>query len=486
MRDTVYSLASWVEPTLLWYFILINTIYGLLLVLGAFGFYSRYRELKIEDLTPILQSESLPEIAFLIPAYNESGNILANIYNILDLSYRYKKIVVINDGSSDDTMSVLTKALELIAIPQFFAETLPTQKIRSLYRSKLHPSVIIIDKEHGKKYDALNAGINCIDSPFFITLDADTFLDSGTFEALVRPILTYPETVAAGASVRIRNGCTLSYNRMATTNFPSNYLPAMQSLEYLRAFLARQGWNYINGNFIISGAFAIFPRSLVIKAGGICPSVAEDMEIIVRLHRVMKESDTPYRIFYIPDPLAWTEGPSTLQKLGKQRTKWHFGLLETLWYHKKICFNPRYGLFGFFVYPFWLIGEALEPVVEIFAWGWVTLTLFLGLLHLPFFLLFVGSSLLLTFLYSIFCLFVEDLTWGKFSSVKSMISLTLYSALENLGYRQLTVWWRLRAFGQFFQEFGKICADGKMVRKLVSACLIKRPLETQFLELPKE
>ncbi len=458
---------SWLEYAFLAYFGLINLYYICFLILGSCKTFFRIQEVREEDTSGILSSNSLPEILFVIPMFNERETILPCIYNLLNLSYRYKQIIVVNDGSDDDTLDIVRQALDLVEIPKYYADAIPTQPVRTVFRSRTHPEITVIDKVRGRKFDAVNAAINAVPTPFFVVLDADTFVDNAGFEALVRPILTSPDTIAVGASVRILNGCTLDFNRISTASFPREFLPAMQALEYLRAFLLRQGLDTINAVFIIAGVFSIFPRDLILKAGGFCSSAGEDVEIILRLHRMMHEANIPYKIAYLPDPIAWTVAPSTVAKLRKQRMRWHLGLLESIWYHKRVFYNPRYGAFGLLGYPFWVFGEALEPIAEVSAWTYVAVTAALGILNMPFLVLLLALSFGFTALYTFFCLFLEELSFRKYPSLRSLAMLVLCNFVENVGYRQLTLWWRLCSFVQFFRNFRQIEADRRTVNALV-------------------
>ncbi|MBF8263783.1 MAG: Glycosyl transferase [Parachlamydiales bacterium] len=466
MRHLILMIAHWTNPFFLWYFTSINVIYTVFMIIGAFGILSRRKELAAEDLTELLSSESMPEFTFVIPVYNESENVLNTIFNLLNLTYRYKKLVIINDGSIDKTFDILLKSLELIKIPQYFENRLPTQKIRAVYQSKLHPEIIVLDKDHGGKFDAQNAGVNALRSEYFISVDADTFIEDAGFEALIRPILTSPETIAVGAGVRIVNSCTIEYHRITTARFPQKFLPAFQEIEYLRSFMLRQGLSSINGVFVIAGAFGVFSRHLILQVGGYCNSVSEDMEIIIRLHHYMKKFRLPYKIEYLPDPVAWTIGPSTLKSLGKQRSSWHFGILESLWHHKRLFFNPFYGFFGLFIFPFAVICEAFEPVVECIAWIYVLITLSLGLLNVHFLLLLLMVSFGYTIIYAIFCLLLEELSFRRYPSMRNLLALLGSNLVENIGYRQITVYWRLRGFWRFFKEIGRIRKESKRLNKL--------------------
>lgn len=458
---------SWIEPLFLWYFVSINAFYSLFLSLGAIAIFRRKKELAEEDFMPLLRSESMPDILFIVPMYNESTHAIPNLYNLLNLSYRHKQIIAVNDGSEDDTLPLLQKTFDLIPMPKYYSDALSTRPIRALYQSRSHPEIRVIDKEHGGKFDTLNAAINASKTTFFIALDADTFLDDAGFEALIRPMLTSPRTIAIGASVRLINGCTLHFQRITTAQFPQELLPAFQGLEYLRAFLLRQGLDCINGNFVISGAFAIFPRDLIIQIGGFCSSVAEDLEIIVRLHRIQREQGHAYKIQYLPDPVAWTTAPTSLSALGRQRTRWHRGLLEALWYHKRLFFNPRYGIFGLVSIPFGILAEAFEPFVELCAWLYVAITWFQGTLDVAFFVLLLLASFGYTFLYSLFALFLEECSFHKYPSLRSLCMLLLSNCLENFGYRQMTLFWRLRGWWHFMQRFASIRRDARQMQALI-------------------
>jgi cellulose synthase/poly-beta-1,6-N-acetylglucosamine synthase-like glycosyltransferase len=464
INETTPSPLEW---SFFWYFMSINIVYSVLLLLGAVSVYLRRKELSVENFTNLLHSNCLPEITCIVPMYNEEKNIRLCIQSILNLSYRYKQIIAVNDGSTDNTMEVLIKTYDLVSIPQFFKTTSPTQSIQGVYRSKTFPELIVIDKLHAGKYDTVNVGVNACENPYFIAIDADVFIDNAGFEALIRPILAYPESVAIGGTVRIKNGCTLDFNRIDTARISFKFLPLFQGLEYLRSFLQRQGWNYFGGNFVIAGAFSIFPTALISKIGGLSSSVAEDMEIVVRLHHVMKKEKKPYKIFYLPDPIAWTEGPSTLNSLGRQRTRWHLGLLETLWIHKGMCLNPRYGLYGCFNYPFWVWGEAIEPVAEGIGYVLIITAWILGFLNVPFAILLFLITLGFTFVYSLLCLLIEELSFKKYISFKTVMMMFFLGLVENCGYRQFTVYWRVRSFFRFFKNFRKIQKESKRIQKLM-------------------
>lgn len=463
----VLTFQSSIEFFFIAYFSFINVLYTIFLLIGFANVAVRVREINEDDIEHLLKSDSLPSIMFVFPIYNEGEHIISNLENILSLTYRYKQIVAVNDGSTDNSLQLIKDKYELIEVPKYYQDQLPTKEVKQVYQSKSHPDFIVIDKENGGKFDAINSAINAVDSELFVVLDADTYIDNHRFMYLVRPILTSGITIAVGASIRIMNGCDIEYNRIKTTKFPQNFLPAAQSLEYLRAFCLRDGLDVFNFNFIVSGAFSIFPRELVADIGGFSPTKGEDVEIIVRLHRFMLERGERYKVKYFADPVAYTLAPTKLNDLSDQRTRWHLGLLEAFWCHRRICFNPKYKAFGIFGFPFWIICEALEPLLEFLGIVYIITAISMGVLHTTFFLLFIAVTIGYTALYTIFALFVEEFSFREFPSLRSLTMLLIANFVENIGYRQFTLYWRLKGFIQFFKRRKEVKAFSSFVNDLV-------------------
>ncbi|MEC7838719.1 MAG: glycosyltransferase [Chlamydiota bacterium] len=467
MELTNFEIAYWsIGLAFFVYFAVVNILYAILTMLGAYNTYKEYNELRREDLTKIIKSNSLPEISFVIPAFNESKNILSAVKSLLEISYRKKEIVIVNDGSDDDTLKVLIDYLELETCPVYFEEILASKPIRGVYKSRRYPEIVVVDKENGKRFDAINVGINSCSNPFFITIDADTIIDDEMFEAVIEPIFTHPETIAVGAGVRINNGCEVGYHKILTKDFPKSYLVAMQSLEYLRSFLMRQGWNYTGGNFCIAGAFAVFSREAVIRVGGFAPTFANDLEIVVRLQRYYKQNHLPYHIHYLSEPVAWTKSPKTYKHLAHQRFLWQRGTLESMWFHRAMFFNPDYGGFGCFVLPLAFLGEVFEPVVELLAYFFIAIGYYFGFLSLHAILVIFLISWGCTLIFSLFALIVEECSFRKYRSFSSIIKLCTYAFVENIGYRQMTIYWRVKGFIGFFKRFDEIKQDSKNINRV--------------------
>jgi cellulose synthase/poly-beta-1,6-N-acetylglucosamine synthase-like glycosyltransferase len=474
MYEFYYFISYWLDPFFLLYFGTINIFYTILLTLGAIKIYKRHKEIEEEDFTSLLQSSSMPEITFIVPAYNEADNIQSLVDNLANLSYRYKRVIVVNDGSVDATMEILFDNFNLVPIPKHYEETLPTKPIRQVYRSLTYPEIIVIDKENGTKHDALNAGLNLCETHYFILIDADTYVDNTVFESLIRPILSSPETIAIGGTIRIRNGCTLEYNRVNPDTIPMTYVTSMQTIEYLRSFIMRQGWDYLGGNYVISGAFSVFSTELVKELGGYAPTVAEDLEIVLRINRALIAADIPYKSAYLPDPVAWTEGPSTLKELSNQRYNWHRGTCESVWFNKCMFMNPKYRSYGLVVFPFLVLAEAVEPLVEILGYIYIIVGLWLGLIGKVYISMLFMTVWGFGILYTIACILIEDLTYRKYTGRKELFKLIYYTIIESFGYRQMSLYWRFRGFVVFCWRYKMNNKIARAIKKLVDRFLKMR------------
>lgn len=473
MQEFYYSISYWLDPFFLIYFATINAFYTVLLTLGSIKIYKRHKELEEEEFTSLLQSSSLPEITFIVPAYNEADNIKSLVDNLSSLSYRYKRVIIVNDGSRDSTMDILLANFNLVPIPRHYEEVLPTKPVREVYRSLSHPEVVVIDKENGTKHDALNAGLNFCQTRYFILIDADTYVDNTVFESLIRPILTSPETIAIGGTIRIRNGCTLEYNRVNPDTIPLSYVTSMQTIEYLRSFIMRQGWDYMGGNFVISGAFSVFSTELIKELGGYAPTVAEDLEIVLRINRALIAAGIPYKSAYMPDPVAWTEGPWTLKELAHQRYNWHRGTCESVWFNKCMFFNPKYKTYGLFVFPFLVLAEALEPFVEFIGYIYIIIGLWFGLIGKVYISLLFFTVWGFGILYTIGCVLIEDLTYRKYTQRRALLKLIYFSIIEVVGYRQLSLYWRLKGLFVFCCRYKMNNKIARGIDKLVERFLKK-------------
>ena len=433
-------------------------IYSLVLLLFYIfiGFYStreirKYLHLNsFADFRIPAASEHLPGISLVAPAYNEAANIVENVRSMLSIHYNKLELIIVNDGSQDDSLQKLIDAYDLYKTNIFINQQIPTKKVRGVYKSNnpVFKKLIVVDKENGGKADALNVGINVASHRYFVCVDVDCILEQDALLKMIKPFLEETElrVIASGGVIRIANNCKIENGRLIEVNLPKKFLPRMQTLEYIRAFLlGRMAWSRLNGLLLISGAFGAFDKDLVIKCGGYnVNTVGEDMELIVRMRRYMVENKLKYKITYIPDPLCWTEAPANYKILGRQRNRWTRGTIETLRTHKVMFFNPKYGLLGLLSYPYWFFFEWLAPVIEFFGIIAFIVFAFLGIVNWATFFILLACVLLFGFLFSVFAILMEVQTYNQYKSEKDIIKLIATAFLEPFIFHPFVVWSALR------------------------------------------
>jgi cellulose synthase/poly-beta-1,6-N-acetylglucosamine synthase-like glycosyltransferase len=446
------------------YFVLVNAFYlGTSLV--AFVALRRYsRRIKTLDLEDLLATAGAPPITLVAPAYNEAATCVEATRSLLTLNYAEYEILVVNDGSTDATLRTLTEEFELEPAPRAPTATLPSRPVRGTYHSRRHPNLWVLDKENGGKADTLNAGLNFCRTPLFCAMDADSLLEREALTRIVRPFLEDSTTVAAGGIIRIVNGCRVTAGTVTEVRLPRSWLARFQVLEYLRAFLAgRMGWSALHATLIISGAFGLFRRQAVVDIGGYATdTVGEDMELVVRLHRWFRERRLPYRIEFVPDPVAWTECPETLRVLGRQRDRWQRGLAETLVRHRAMLLNPRYGVVGLVAYPYFFFLEMCGAAVEVAGYVTFALAVVLHRANASYVVAFLMVAIVLGIALSIAAVGLEELSFRRYPRTRDLLALFGLAVLEGFGYRQLSTFWRAR--GLFSALRGKK-GWGEMTRK---------------------
>jgi cellulose synthase/poly-beta-1,6-N-acetylglucosamine synthase-like glycosyltransferase len=445
------------------YFVALGIFYLVMYCSAALEMRQYLRVVRAEKYSEILSSEISPTISMLVPAHNEEASIKESVRALLTLTYPQLEIVVVDDGSTDGTLSVLSTTFDLRPIRTIYDTRIATKTVRAIYRSQRFPNLIVVAKENGGKADSLNAALNISSSELVCAIDADTILDPDGLRRLVRPFIRSRDVVGAGATIRVANGCTVAHGRLASERGPHRALAGIQAVEYLRAFLfGRPGWNRLGGNILISGAFGLFRRQSLLETNGYVKTVGEDMELIIRLRRRAYETGQPAKIEFVPDPVAWTETPTGFRELGRQRERWQRGFSDAMWRHRGVLLNPRYGVLGMVVFPAFVLFEWMAPIVEVVGLLIVILGVLLGQLSPLFAVLFFSLACGLGIMLSMLALLLEEVSFRRYGRVRDRALLVVWAVIENLGYRQLTVWWRLRGVVSFIR--GKK-SWGKMNRK---------------------
>lgn len=425
-----------------------------------------------------------PLISLVVPAYNEDVTIVQSVTSLLGLKYPRYEIIMVNDGSKDNTVEVLKEAFELIRSDVDYNPLLGTSKVRGFYRSraKLPESVervVLVDKENGGKADAINAGLNASRGTYVASMDADSLMVERSLLTTIQPILDDPNRVlACGGQVALSNGSRVEGGNVVEVLLPKKWIARFQVVEYMRSFTqSRIALGELNSLLILSGVFALFQRELLLAAGGFLTkhmrsrigqeytgigseTVCEDMEVVVRLHRYIIEHKIEGKIILLPFPSTWTEAPEIWINLGKQRNRWYRGLLEVLWFYRAMMFRPRYGMIGMFSLPYQLLFEALAPIIEVIGYLMIPLSLMSGILSLRAMFSFVAMALAFSLFLSTgsILLAIWRIKIGGKEEARALIeyrgawTLLLMIAtgiLSNLGYRQYLIYWQLRGLKDF-------------------------------------
>ncbi len=453
-----------VSAVLISYSVALNLMFSMFTILAWSRIRHHHHGENSQTTDEIFRSPLTPPVSILLPAYNEEAGVVQSVKSLLQLRYPELEIIVIDDGSRDRTVEVLKEAFELVPVRRVMRAELDTAAVGQVYVSRLHPHLTVVSKENGGKADALNCGVNLARYPYVCAIDADAILEEQALLRVMAPVIDDPEVVATGGIVRIANGCTVRNGRIIDVNLPRTRLATLQVVEYLRAFLVgRMGWAAVGTLLIVSGAFGVFKRSVMVDVGGYeTGTVGEDMELVVRIHRRMREANKPYKVSFVPDPVCWTEAPEDLRILSRQRRRWQRGLLETLWTHRKAMIEPGQGIFGRFALPFFVVFEALGPIVEVAGYIAFPISAANGWLSweyaLAFYLIAVGWGMLL----SVAAVALEELTYRRYPLRRHVVRMAVYAIVDNLGYRQLTSFWRLWGIAEFLR---KEKSWGTMTRK---------------------
>jgi cellulose synthase/poly-beta-1,6-N-acetylglucosamine synthase-like glycosyltransferase len=443
------------NQTFFYYYLVCNLTYVAMLIVALKASVTHQRRLQSVSLDSIKNNRLAPPITMLVPAHNEERSICVAVKNLLDLEYPELEVIVINDGSRDKTLQMIQESFRLRLVRAVYVQQTNTARVRGLYRSDLDPRLVVVDKEAGgSKADAVNAGLNAATLPYVCVVDADSVLERDALLRIMVPVLADPKrVVAVGGIVRVLNGSEIEAGRVRRVRLPRKPIEAIQVVEYLRAFLiGREAWARGNMSMIISGAFGVFRTDLVRAVGGYrANAIGEDFDLVTRLHRYLRDTHSDYQIKFVPDPVCWTEVPSDLRSLARQRARWQKGLLDVLWPNKDMLLRPRYGRIGWLALPYLWLFELLAPIVELAGIVTIAWAALLGVLSREFALQFLFFGYAFATMISIGSVLQEELTYKRYNDWKDVARLVAYCFFEHFPYRQLHMFWRLQGLWQYLR-----------------------------------
>jgi cellulose synthase/poly-beta-1,6-N-acetylglucosamine synthase-like glycosyltransferase len=440
---------------LFWYYLASNFSYLVMLIIALKTSARHQRRLESIRLSWIKETPMAPPITVIAPAHNEETSIRVAVRNLLELDYPQLEVIVVNDGSEDRTFDELREEFRLRQVRVVYVSEAKSAPVRGLYRSDVDARLVVIDKEAGgSKADAVNAGLNAATSPYVCVVDSDSLLERDALLRIIVPILEDPKrVVAVGGIIRVLNGSEIQGGQLQRVRLPRKSIEVIQVIEYLRAFLiGREAWAQGNMLTIISGAFGLFRTDLVRAVGGYrSRAIGEDFDLVARLHRHLLEKKAAYEIRFVPDPMCWTEVPSDLKSLGRQRARWQKGLLDVLWPNRDMLFRPRYGRIGCFALPYLWVFELFAPVIEIVGIATIILAACLGVLSREFFVQFLLFGFAFATIISIGSVLQEEITYKRYNDWKDVVRLVSYCFFEHFPYRQMHMIWRLQGLWQYLR-----------------------------------
>jgi cellulose synthase/poly-beta-1,6-N-acetylglucosamine synthase-like glycosyltransferase len=430
------------------YFVALNSSYLVLIVLAGLEFGKHLRRQTFAGADDMFRSPLTLPVSLIVPSYNEGAGIVAAVQAMTALRYPRFEIVVVDDGSTDDTFDRLREHFDLVEVPRVVPQDVPDRsRLLSVHVARANPeTLVVVRKTNGGKSDALNVGINVAQHPLVCMVDADSLLDPDALLSVAKPFGDDPLRVAAcGGVIRIANGCRVIGGRVVDVRMPRQWLVRIQVVEYLRAFLmGRTGWSRIGGLVVISGAFGIFRRDLLVKIGGLAhDTIGEDAELVVRLHHHLRERDEDYRVVFVAEPVSWSEAPASLKVLGRQRRRWHRGIAEILSKHRRMIGNPRYGRIGLLALPYYVLFELLAPFVELAALVLLPLGLWFGAIDVAFAWRFALVAYGYGLLVSLTALFIEEISFHRYPRWGDLLRGVAAAIAENFGYRQILAGWQI-------------------------------------------
>ncbi len=473
MNLIIELFSNFVSTAIFYYAMAVCTSYVLLGILSAYEMIFYKNKNSFVDYNVILSSPLAPSISIIAPAYNEENTIVENIRSLLSLYYNDFEVIVVNDGSKDNSMQKMIENFDLVQVEFAIEYKIKSKEIIGVYKSKnkSYNKLTVVNKLNGGKADALNAGINISQKDIIACIDVDCILESEALLKMVKPFLEEKKKViATGGVIRIANSCEIEHGRITKVHLPEQFLPRVQVLEYFRAFLVgRMAWSRLNGLLLVSGALGLFDRKIVIACGGYYhDTVGEDMELVVRMRRYMAERNLEYKVVYVPDPLCWTEAPSTKKVLSRQRNRWMRGTIETMLSHRGLFFNPKYGLLGILSYPYWLFFEWFAPIIEFTGILFACILAILGYINPNYFFALLAAVFFFSYTLSAFAILYEELSYHQYRNKRDLMKLLWVAIVEPIIYHPMNLWWSIRGNYDFLtgkKSWGEMTRQGFAKKK---------------------
>ena len=442
--------------------------YVMLLVL-AYIRASRYMRWTSDHILYAVEgSPFAPGVSVVAGAYNEEKTIVDNVQSLLKMDYPNFEVVIVNDGSKDHTLDLLISNFALVETPYEYVPRVHCKPFKRLFRSTdpRFSRLTVVDKVNGgSKADAINGGLNVVRTPYFVNTDVDCLLARDAIKHCIFPILQDRTIIAVSGTMSMSNGATTEDGVIVDIAPSSRPIPLFQDLEYKRSFLVgKMGWSQINAMNNVSGGYGLFSTEVVLSAGGYASdSFAEDMDMITRMMGFCLEQRRPYRVVQIPHTCCWTEGPDNVKVLKRQRIRWGRGLIQHMWKHRYMIFNPRYKRLGLITMPYTLLFEFLAPIIEAIGLIIMIFLIFTYSINWKTFWILFLAIYAFSFTLSTFVIFYDYKAGGSYNKSVSYLKLVVAALFEPIVYHPMIVFFSLTGYYNYLTN--KTASWGVMVRK---------------------
>lgn len=451
MATPSHSFMLYINAVFLWYFVALNTIYMILLALASRVLWT-YKNMVQVDAGVNLPDEFVKPFSVIVPAYNEEVHIVDSVSALLSIDYVEHEVIVCNDGSTDSTLQILIDHFAMERVDIKCPDEKQEKKIRNIYFSKTERRLMVIDKVNTGKADSLNVANQFVRYPYVCAVDADSLLASDSMARLMQDFVAIPGTAARGGVIRLSNGSVIRNSRIKELRLPERMIEKIQVVEYFRAFLfGRLGMQKLNALLIVSGAFGVFRKDILDAVGGwMSSAIGEDMEVVVKIQKHILTARKKMYVGYSPYPVCWTQAPSTLAELGKQRDRWQRALSQCVTKYFHLFFNPKYGAVGMMGFPFIVIFEFLSAPLELIGYPIVIISYIMGSVDLQFFILFLAIACVWGMFISTASLLLAETSFQRYRQENAAALLFMAAFCENFGYRFIHAYWRVRGMLKYF------------------------------------
>lgn len=425
------------------YFVILFVINLTLIVLGSIQIRNYNGQLTASDFDHIVKSRLCLPVSIVIPAHNEAIIIINSVENALKLNYPIHEVIVVDDGSTDNTLAVLDRHFHIEHVERHGDSQIRTHEVHGVYESPDYPNLVVVAKENGRRADAINAGVALSRYPLLCIIDADCLLEADGLQHMARPFLFDSKLAAAAGVIRPSNGLVLKEGVIQKRFLPHTWLGMNQEVEYARSFQwARIGLNRLKSMLCISGALLLIRKSVFEETGGAwADAITDDIEYTIRLNKFLfdRTSKRALRLAFIPDAVSYTQVPEKLGLYLSQRNRWQRGTLQAILRNRDMLMNPRYGLTSMFGLSYLLIFEAMAPLVEFTAFILAGVMLAYGMTDWQEIAVIVFVAYACCVMLTLTAVFITETSRLRTSSWKDYWKMILAVFLDHLGWHQIRV-----------------------------------------------